>query len=187
MSAQPELAFITIEEYLEGEQLTEIRYEYINGRVHAMGGASAFHNLISLNIVSGLRTATRQSDCQVFMADMKVALNIASQDIFYYPDVLVSCDPDDREQYYRSHPCLIIEVLSPTTERIDWREKYLSYITIDSLQEYILVSQESRAVTIFRRSNQWQPEAFGNSDTFPLDCLDCTLSLDAIYEDIEGL
>ncbi len=185
MNIQPESGCLSVEEYLAGEQRTEIRHEYINGRIHAMGGASAAHNLISGNLFILLRTAARSTPCQVFIADMKILLSIAGEDIFYYPDVLVSCDPDDREPYYRRNPCLIVEVLSPATERIDRREKFLAYTTLESLREYILVSQEHQAVTVFRSKNNWKPEIYGVEDTLSLDCLDCALSLEEIYEEID--
>ena len=185
MTLQPKTDFLTVEEYITGELESETRHEYINGFLHAMVGVSADHNLISLNVATALRTAARPTPCQVFMTDLKVYLNIGGEDIFYYPDILVSCDPDDRETYYRSHPCLLVEVLSPTTERIDRREKYLAYTSLKSLKEYILVSQDQQKVTVFRRKNNWQPEIFGPGDSFSLECLDCTLSMDQIYEDID--
>jgi Uma2 family endonuclease len=84
------------------------------------------------------------------MADMKVYLKIAGEDVFYYPDLLVSCDPEDNEKYYRTRPCLIVEVLSPTTERIDRREKFMAYTSLPSLQEYILIAQDRQAVIYMR-------------------------------------
>ncbi len=176
--------FITVEDYINHEEDGDLRHEYINGITHAMGGASANHNLISLNLATLFKTVARPTPCKVFIADMKVSLNIAGEDIFYYPDVLVSCDPEDNEPYFRKAPCLIVEVLSPTTERIDRREKFLAYTTLPSLQEYILISQEEQVVTLFRRSNEWQPEIFRTQEKFTLECLDCTLTLDEIYEDI---
>ncbi len=185
MNIQPESDYISVEEYITGEQEGETRHEYINGIIHAMSGASANHNLISGNLFVLLHAAGRPTSCQVFMADMKVHLNIAGKDIFYYPDILVSCDPDDKETYFRKNPCLIVEVLSPTTERIDRREKFLAYTSIKTLQEYVLVSQEQQAVTLFRRTNDWKPEPFGADDNLILDCLNCDLSVAEIYEDIQ--
>ncbi|MDA3822591.1 MAG: Uma2 family endonuclease [Bacteroidales bacterium] len=185
MNTQPASDFITVADYIKHEEGGELRHEYINGIIHAMGGASANHNLISLNIASILRKATRPTPCQVFIADMKVALNIGGEEIFYYPDLLVSCDPQDNDPYFRKHPCLVVEVLSPTTERIDRREKFLAYTTLNSLKEYILVSQEEQVVTLFRRKNEWKPEIFRNPAQFDLDCLNCILTLEEIYEDID--
>ena len=89
---------------------------------------------------------------------MKLRLNIADKTVFYYPDLLLSCAPDDRQPYFRSRPCLIVEVLSDSTERIDRREKLLAYQTLPSLQEYVLVAQNARRVEVYRRTNDWKAE-----------------------------
>lgn len=185
MNAQPETEYISVKEYINGEQKGEIRHEYINGIIHAMGGASANHNLISGNVFALFHAIARKTTCQVFMADMKVYLSIAGENIFYYPDLLISCDPDDKEPYYRKRPCLVVEVLSPATERIDRREKFLAYTSLESLQEYILISQKQKAITIFRRRHDWKPELVGAEDTFTVDCLGCPLSVAQVYEEID--
>ncbi|CAK8713202.1 Endonuclease, Uma2 family (Restriction endonuclease fold) [Candidatus Electrothrix laxa] len=185
MKAQAVQEGVSLQEYLTGEQQTEIRHEYINGTTHAMGGASAAHNLIAGNVFAVLHAAARNSSCQVFMADMKVYLKIAGEDVFYYPDLLVSCDPKDNEKYYRTHPCLIVEVLSPTTERIDRREKFMAYTSLPSLQEYVLIAQDRQAVMVFRRKKSWKPELFRSGDRFSSDCLECTLPLAEVYNRVE--
>ncbi|MBK1646589.1 hypothetical protein CKO25_18460 [Thiocapsa imhoffii] len=105
------------------------------------------------------------------------------EDIFYYPDLLLTCDPSDRETYYCTAPCLLIEVLSDSTERIDRREQFLSYQTLPSLQAYWLVAQQERRLEIFRRSHEWRMEPI-TSGCVSVDCLDVELSLDVIYEDV---
>ena len=104
---------LTEEEYLENERIGEVRHEYLGGLVYAMAGASATHNLIALTLATRLRAHLRGKGCQVFISDMKV--KIAAIDIFYYPDVMVTCDPADNADYFRTSPVLIIEVASPTT------------------------------------------------------------------------
>lgn len=175
--------FITPSEYLEGEQLTEIRHEYIDGQVYAMGGASDRHGLITMALALIFGKQARQKRCQLFIADMKVRLNISGQDIFYYPDLLLSCEPTDREPYFRKHPCLLVEVLSESTERLDRREKMLAYQTIPSLQEYILVSQNSRQIEIYRRRNDWKPDIIQQGN-FHLDCLDLSVNIEDVYIDV---
>jgi len=174
---------ISVTDYLAGEPLNEIRHEYIGGQVYAMVGASDRHGLIVGNLFMKLRPETRGTFCQLFIADMKVRLNISGQDIFYYPDLLLSCEPTDRETYFRKQPCLIIEVLSESTERIDRREKMLAYQTMPSLLEYVLVAQDDRQVEIYRRRNEWQPEIV-NDGLFHIDCLDVNISIDDVYEDV---
>lgn len=177
--------YITVEEYLAGELHGEIRHEYVDGQVYAMGGASDRHGLIVNALAFTLTPTARHKHCQLFTSDMKVQLSISDKQVFYYPDLLLSCDPSDREPYFRSKPCLIVEILSEGTERIDRREKLLAYQTIPSLQEYMLVAQDVRRVEIYRRSNNWQAE-YVTAGEVRFDCLDVAVTLDAIYADIES-
>jgi len=174
---------LTVEDYLTGEDGNDIRHEYIDGQVYAMTGASDRHGLITGNIYAVLRPLLRGTHCQLFASDMKVRLDVSHQDIFYYPDLLLSCDPTDRETYYRTKPCLLVEVLSETTERIDRREKLFAYQTIPSLQEYLLVSQTQQTLQIHRRSDDWAPVTV-TEGSVRLDCLAVDLPLDLIYEDV---
>ncbi len=175
---------ISHNEYLEGELESEIRHEYYDGYIHAMAGAGAKHNTIAGNLFSQLRQKTRGTSCRAFIADMK--LYIPELNRFYYPDVLLACDPDDNEEYYRQNPCLIIEVLSPATEAIDRREKLHAYQQITSLQEYLLVSQEKMQLELYRRDGEhWQYLMLDNEqDTLKIDCLDLELGMPDIYEDV---
>jgi Uma2 family endonuclease len=177
--------FISVDDYIEGEQVSEVRHEYIGGQVYAMSGGSEAHNMISLNLASALREHFRGQSCKVFMADMKLRLDIADDDIFYYPDLLVSCDPSDDAKYYKTKPIALVEVLSPSTERLDRREKFLSYQRLASLEEYVLISQEQMRVTLFQRKNEWKPEHFSAPhQRLELPSLDFEQSLAAIYEDV---
>lgn len=176
--------FIEVDEYIKGELTSEVRHEFIGGQVYVMSGGSEEHNLIALNLASALRQHLSGKPCKVFMADMKVRLNIARDDVFYYPDVMVTCDPDDKEKYYKEKPTVLVEVLSPSTERLDRREKFLSYQRFASLQEYILVDQGKIEVTLFARNNAWDPNTFGVDDTLQVPSLDFNISLKAIYEDV---
>ena len=175
---------MSVEEYLAGEPSSEIRHEFIGGEVYAMSGGSEAHNLISGNLLSAIRQHLRGKPCKVFMADMKVRLNIATDDIFYYPDVMVTCDPSDDAKFYKTKPCLIIEVLSPSTERVDRREKFLSYQRIPSLNEYILVDQETMEVTVFERVSDWNPRRLGNGQTLTLPSIDFNMPIAEVYEDV---
>ena len=135
------LNLITVEKYLNLEQDAEIRHEYVAGQIYAMASASEAHNLIVGNIFALLRPHLRGSSCRSFVSDMKVKVKMQQADIFYYPDLLVTCDPNDNEKYFKTNPNLIVEVLSDSTQTTDRREKRINYQTIDSLQEYVLVSQ----------------------------------------------
>jgi Uma2 family endonuclease len=124
---------IDVDDYLAGERESEVRHEYVAGQVYPMVGASDRHALLVNALAFVLTPAAREARCQLFTSEMKVRLEIGKQDVFYYPDLLVSCVPDDRATSYREHPCLIVEVLSESTERLDRREKMLAYQTIASL------------------------------------------------------
>ncbi len=179
MALVQSIEYISEDDYLCGEQESGIRHEYINGIVYAMAGASDKHNLIALNASSLLQTQL-PDHCEVFMADMKLRMEIQGETIFYYPDVLVSCAENDRAAYYREQPCLIIEVLSKSTRRQDRFEKLLAYKDLSSLQEYLLLEQEYLAATLFRRRTGWQPELYQDGDIH-LESVNLTMSMDALY------
>jgi Uma2 family endonuclease len=188
MSALTAPGFITVEEYLAGEERRDVKHEYVGGSVYAMAGASWGHNQVAGNLFGELRTHTRGGPCRVFMADMKVRLLIQGQELFYYPDIVVTCDPRETEDYFLRFPKLIIEVLSPATERVDRREKLWSYITIPTLEEYVLVAQETPAVTIYRRRADWQPETIiGLESTLLLESVGLSVPLRELYENVRGL
>jgi len=175
--------FISVEDYLAGEQDGDIRHEYIGGLVYAMAGAGSRHNIICRNLLVALDTHLRGGNCQVFFIDVKVRLRIADEDIFYYPDLMVTCDPRDTEEYFKRFPKVLIEVLSPATERTDRREKFSSYTQIESLEEYVLVAQDQVETTVFHRANNWRPEIANQPPQhLNIPSLDFTLSLSAIYQ-----
>ncbi len=174
---------LTPEEYLAGELLCEERHEFIAGEVHAMAGASAAHNTISLNLTSALHGHLRGKPCQAFGSDMKVKLNFGADTVFYYPDAMVVCDPEDDADYFRQRPVLIIEVLSPQTARVDQREKLLAYRTLPSLEVYLLVDQFQCRATLYRRSTGWLAEYLTQpSDQVTVPALGWTIPLRDIYE-----
>jgi len=182
MNPQASPSFISVADYLQGELHSEIRHEYVGGRIYAMVGASDRHNLINLALASRLYQTLRGSGCQVFTSDMKVHLSIAGDDIFYYPDIMVSCREDDRATYYREHPVLIVEVLSESTERLDRREKFLAYRQLPSLQEYVLLSQDRIEATVFRRAQGWQPEILREGDALKLTPVEFVIAMTEVYE-----
>ena len=177
---------IPIDEYLAGEPRSDIRHEYIAGEVYAMAGAGEKHNRINLNIAFHLRSASRGKPCGVFMSDMK--LRIDDSDSFYYPDVLVTCDPQDTEPFYKQFPCLIVEVLSPSTEAIDRREKLAAYRALPSMHHYLLVSQDRRHVEWHRRDphDRWIMAVMDGEGLIDLAChaLQVSVSMNEIYEDV---
>lgn len=183
------LKFLTVEEYLKTEQDGEIRHEYLGGQIFAMAGASEEHNLITGNIYTALRSHLRGSSCRTFVSDMKVKVKVQNADIFYYPDLLVTCDPNDSEKYFKTNPKLIVEVLSNSTETTDKREKRVNYQNIKSLREYVLVSQDEIKVEVYRKDNEgnWTVETLGQDDTLQLNSVGLIFTMAEIYEDVFSL
>src|SRR2546423_2796672 len=148
-----------------------------------MAGASARHNRIALNIAARLNSHLADDDCEAFMADMKIGV---APDLFYSPDVVVTCDTPGSDPFFRTEPRLIIEVLSPTTERIDRHEKLAAYKNCPSVQEYALISQEGMMVELHRRTvGEWQAEIFTEAnDQCAFESVGLTMSLGDIYRNV---
>lgn len=175
---------LTMDAYISGEKLTPIKHEFVNGDVYAMGGASDRHGLISGNMFANIHSQLSPI-CEVFMSDMKLHTHKDGGECFYYPDILVSCDPDDNNRYFRENPMLIVEVLSQSTQRIDRTEKRERYQLIPSLQEYVLVAQDFPKVEIFRRSTAWRCEEYFIEHSFHLASVDIEFSVSDIYRRIK--
>ena len=174
--------FVSIEEYLSFEMTSPAKHEYVNGQLFAMVGVSRRHARIVLNIGSRLLAAAGDGSCEVYTNDVK--LMVASTTV-YYPDVIVACDEDDSDAYIVRQPCLVVEVLSPSTSGTDRREKLLAYRRIESLSEYLIVDQERRWIERHWRddSRTWWHAEYLNA-AVPVICLGMTLALDDIYRSI---
>jgi len=175
--------YLSAEAYLASELTAQVKHEYADGRVFAMTGTSKNHNLITLNLAAAIRSPARADGCQVYFADLKVRIDT----VFYYPDVVVECGKQPGESHVVDYPCLVAEVLSPSTEAIDRGEKFLNYRKLPSLLGYLLVSQTRRQVELFRRvgtSDIWQLETCIDTGSVELPCPKYTLSLDEIYADV---
>ncbi len=184
-TAATQPSYLSEQDYLEGEKHSEIRYEYVDGQVYAMAGASKRHSVIAGNLFAYLRAASKGTPCTVYQSDMKV--KTSSHKSYYYPDVVVGCEVDEASDYYLETPCLIVEVLSDSTEKRDRREKLLAYMTIPSLQAYLLVAQDKYEVEMFYREPEgsWWVETFNKLDaSIALFCPETTLTLADIYEEI---
>jgi len=175
---------ISAEDYLEGEKFAEFRHEYVDGYVYAMAGASDDHNRIAGNLFAVIHAALRGKRCEPFSTDMKVKIPPTFADVFYYPDVMVVCDPTDNSKYYRERPSIIFEVISPETERTDRREKAIAYRQISTIEAYILVEQDRVAATVLLRADQgWQSELLeGSGSVLKLPGISLEIPLERIYE-----
>ncbi len=172
---------ISVEEYLRTERESPVKREYVEGRVYALAGATDRHVRLVTNLVGLLWGAAQGTPCRVYASDMKLRVG---PDRFYYPDVMVVCDPEDREEYYKTRPCLLAEILSPATEAADRREKLVTYQSLETLRGYLLVSAEERAADFYRRddSGRWWLSQLRGTGSFRVDCLDTEIRLEDLYE-----
>jgi Uma2 family endonuclease len=182
-SPQPD---ITPEEYLEMEANSPIKHEYIDGYIYAMAGALDTNVTIALNMATLLRNHVRGSGCRVYISDMKA--RIESLNRFYYPDVMVTCDQRDQETPgYKKFPCLIVEVLSDSTEGFDRGDKFADYQLLESFQEYVLINTKRPRVECFRRNEQglWVLQSYVGVETaFRLQSINFEGTLTQLYEDV---
>ena len=173
------------EEYLALEAESPVKHEYFDGDVFAMAGATDAHVTITENLFAELRSHLRGSGCRVFISDMKA--RIESRNCFFYPNILVTCDPRDTEiDTYKCFPKLIIEVLSKSTESFDRGKKFHDYLTLDSLEEYVLIDSRVRRVEIFRRQpgELWLFQSHDDTAEFCLESIDFTGTFEILYEDV---
>lgn len=170
--------FITEEEYLAGEEVSEVRHEYIDGEVYAMAGAKASHNLITTNISGEVRNSLKGSPCSTFVSDMKVKVGTK----YFYPDVVIDCSDMDDESVFTESPTVIFEVLSRSTRKRDETIKKINYLNIPTLQEYVLVEQDFVDVEIFRRSDDWRSTHHFLGEEVTFEFLGISLSVEDIYE-----
>jgi len=184
MSAQPKFdkPWISIEDYLAGEMVSEIKHEYVDGQVFAMSGASRNHDRIALNIGAELRTYLRGKPCEPFTSDVKVKVGKH----FFYPDSMVVCEELDPHQYYSETPVLIVEVLSKSTRRNDETLKRRLYQTIPTLKEYVLIEQDIVDVEVCRRSEGWVSNHYFMGDDVWFESVDFLLSVLDIYMRVEN-
>lgn len=179
------LDFLTPEEYLQMEAVAETKSEYIDGQIYAMSpGVSSAHNLITGNIFGELRNRFLKRSCKAFVADMRVKVRRRA---YTYPDVIAVCGNAEFETIKGVetllNPTVLFEVLSPTTESYDLGKKFWLYQNIDSLQQYVCVSQSEMLVANHvRRDDDWLVSDI--ADSLALPSIDCSLTLAEIYEGI---
>jgi len=177
--------FVSVQDYLAAEESSEVRHEYLGGLVYAMAGETTAHNIISQNLLFALRQHLAGKLCRVFISDIRVNFDINDDQYFYYPDLVITCDPRDIHPRFVRHPRLIIEVLSPSTQRVDRREKFFAYQKIETLEEYVLIGQEPREATVFRRASGWQSTTVSGPDaSVNFASLELTVPFAAVYEGV---
>lgn len=182
MTVTQQVSFISEQEYLDGEKISPIKYEYVDGHVYAMAGAHANHNLITGNVHGEIRNHLKGKSCRAYMSDMKVRLNNGTK--YYYPDVLVNCPAITG--YFTENPILLVEVLSDSTRRIDETEKRLAYIHIESLEEYVLIAQDFVQIEVIRKSDGWKSSKYFLGDEVTFSSIGLTLPVADIYEGVDN-
>lgn len=153
MIAAESLPRMSVSDFLAFERESEIRHELVDGYLYAMTGASDRHEEIAANLLSAVHQHLQGSGCRVYGSNLKIRVG----DDFLYPDLFVRCATERGDSYFKTDPKLVIEVLSPNTQRYDRGDKRLAYQSLPSLQEYVLVAQDEPSVEIFRRAdNGWK-------------------------------
>jgi len=176
---------VSVEDYLEGEKISPVKREYLFGEVYPKTDSNDNHNRIIGNLTVSLLNHLRNSPCEPFFSNIKVRVN---PNVYYYLDVLVSCEQNPENPYFRNEPILIIEVLSPSTQEIDRREKLLFYQQMPSVQEYV-VEQQKLLVEIHRRQpdGRWITYYFneGADEEIEFQSVEMTMTLGEIYRRVK--
>jgi Uma2 family endonuclease len=172
--------------YLADEVRSPARREYVGGFPYGMSGASNTHNRIASNILIAIGSRLRGRPCQAFNSDTKVRIRLPFQLRFYYPDVTVTCRPNPPDDSFQDAPAVVIEVLSPSTRRIDEGEKMLAYTAIASLGVYMLVEPDRAEIVLLRRiADGFVREVHDGLDaTIPLPEIGCELPLAEAYDGV---
>ena len=177
--------FLSIEDYLLAERAADVKHEYIDGYIYAMAGASDIHNTIAGNTFAALFNYIKanQLPCKPYMSDMK--LKTARR--VFYPDIMVVCNNQDNEDnYYKTSPKLIIEVLSKSTRKTDKTLKRLCYQNIPSLEEYAIIEQDICEIEIFRKKDNWQSTYYYLGDDIVFDSLQLTVAVVDLYYQVNN-
>ena len=153
MSAALRKNLVTPEEYLAGELVSPVKHEFVGGVVHSMAGAKNIHNIITGNVFLAFGSRLRGKKCRPFNSDTKVRVRFPNHVRFYYPDVQVVCAPNPPDDSFQDHPNVIVEVLSESTRRTDEGEKLDAYMTIASLETYLLVDSTNKQIVVYQRAD----------------------------------
>ena len=186
MSAIRQLKRQTVDDYLAIDDGSPLRHEFRDGVIYAMGGASDDHGRIAMNLAAAIH-GHLPDRCDVFQGDMRLKLRTVPSDAYYYPDVMVTCSDLDRAKVHREHPLLVVEVLSPSSERVDRGEKFIAYTAIPSVEEYVIVVQSAPQIDLFRRRDGWRGESYFLEDDITLESISLTVPVRQVYRRVNYL
>lgn len=178
------MSLLSSADYLAMEQGSAIRHEFVAGQIFAAVGARDSHNTVTLNIASSLRRQLR-GRCRVFIGEVK--LRVEAADAYYYPDVFVTRDARDTDPFVKQYASLVFEVLSPSTEGIDRREKLRNYRLIDTVQEYAIVSVDEKTVEVYRREagSEWHRYKYGGEECIELQSVGAAIGCGEVFDDVD--
>lgn len=186
VAAKENVPTLTPEEYFIWEEQQTEKYEYINGEVYAMGGGSRNHSLISVRLITLLANYLENSSCETGNSDLRV--NIPETNDYVYPDVSVTCDERDRTTtQYISYPCLIVEVLSNSTEAYDRGHKFRLYSKNPILQDYLLVSSTNVEIDLYHKNDggEWVITNYQAGDAIELRSIGLRFPIEQVYRGLE--
>ncbi|WP_102126807.1 Uma2 family endonuclease [Deinococcus planocerae] len=177
----PAFQAMSVEEYLRSEEQSPYKREYVGGFVyplHAHAGVSQRHSLICGNVFATLHPHARRQGCRIHQTDMRLQVGSA----LFYPDVMLVCGQDMPHPLYETAPCLLVEVLSPSTAANDRVGKYALYTSLPTLQTYLIVEQTQRRVYEYQRAgDEWRLREVAEAGEVGVPCLSLSLSLDDVY------
>jgi Uma2 family endonuclease len=185
IAVRNDLPRFTPEEYFAWEEQQLERHEYIGGEVYAMTGGNLNHSDVAGNLLILLKTHLRSSGCKAFNSDARI--NIVGSTDYTYPDISVTCDNRDKATtQYITYPCLIVEVLSPSTASYDRGDKFTMYRRNPVLQDYLLVSTDKMSIDLFHKDQQgkWDIFNYQAGDLVELASIDLVLPIEDVYQEI---
>ena len=179
------LRTMTVEEYFQFEEGSQVRHEYVSGELYAMSGATFRHSTLALNVGTRLHAVAGDGPCSVVMNDMRVQV---AHDVYYYPDVVVICAPMAQLDVTATEPCVVVEVTSPSTARTDRGEKLTAFKQLPTLRAYLIVDHRRRRVERHWRAEPndvWQREEIVLEGRVRVPCVDTDFTLDEIYRRVD--
>ena len=182
------IKYYTIEEYLAFERTSQSKHELYKGEIFDMAGASFNHNQIQMNFTVEVRNFLKGKPCNVFGSDLRI--HVPANGLFTYPDAIIICgNPQLMDEAFDTvlNPSVIVEILSPATQRYDRGEKFMLYRSIPSLQEYILIDSESFSIEHYRRNNDntWLLQEWKErTDTFTIITIGLPLLVEKLYNGV---
>jgi Uma2 family endonuclease len=191
MEFAAEKKILTTEQYLELERKAEFKSELINGEMYAMAGVTRKHNRIALNVASFLNNFLQDKPCRIYFADLRV--QVSKTGMFTYPDLVITCGNEimaDKRQDTLLNPKCILEILSDSTEKYDRGEKFSHYQNLESLAEYILISQNQTKAESFLRQddNKWlYQKVEGLENELSIQSINSKIKMEEIYKNTQDL